>query len=1109
MGGRLLFILQFKSDNTNNNNRSNNILIEFPLLPVQLRRSVHPLASRGIWGMHVTVVSGLEQPSQQTSAWVSAATMTRLLKKQCATFFCKRPFALVTLTATPPKDDSSEQPWPAANLLVRLRTKAGLNNDEILLTDGSISAAGLSSLLSRAWLSRLLSTTPQIHAASVSFVLPSVSAELRVLATGPQQRPDTTQYNMSAPVPLLLAAPADTSATLPLAPAPATHARLHQLPTASGDGKPPPPEHVSQALALFFTKPQVLLTGQLLTLPMPAAAHPPPSPPWAADKEALLLPPPDIFAAGAAQAVACVRFRVGVMHCAEGLQVHTWLGAGGSTAGAQGQAAATPGGVPATEAIQDAVCVSAAFVGASFTELTLTSGPPSPPSHTHPLWAAAATSPSRCPPAPKAALLTCVPGVLQSLTHRLAAQQHVAVCAPHHSGKRVLVAAAAAAAALPCLEVHAADVLRSAQGGARSSKAIMSRVAEALGALQTAALGRMGPCVLHLRCAHLLLLAAAAEHQTLTQRLGQGELLGQTATAEPMADAGTPQSGAAAAVVRGWLGKAAAIAFSTLQLQQRRRPATSSSPDSGKHVTTNAADDWAYFSRESMAASVEAAASAAGPVQASVEAAASAAGPAPAAMVTWVLSAAHPAVFEHLPCHMLPPLQLHDGGAAAAISPRGVRCVLHMWQCRVSGGSQAEAPLSTSDERKLCALTPAQLDDCCVSAWDAVAAHAEHAGPRTAVWLRCLLQRATELTPLPLALQQKAVDESEHSQFAMLPGWLTAAPGILGDNAAAVQRTSWADVGGADEAKAELHRLVTLPLAVAQRATHQGTAWRPVLRMSGILMFGPPGTGKTLLAKAVAHECGVAFHSVKGPELLDKYIGESEGNVRRVFEGARAAAPCVIFFDELDALAPARGSGADSGGVSDRVVSALLAEMDACSKHPQPVFVLGATNRPDLLDSALLRPGRFDRRVYVGPLQTAAAQVQVLQAQLAHMQVHADVTAEAVQLMLPEVCTGADIRGLLSQASTAALRRRAQQLEDALRVSCGSGDSAHPSNKQAWEFAKSLPAEQAKPLASLSDFRAAAAGLSCSVSPEDLARYEALRDRLASSRRAHAAASDE
>lgn len=139
---------------------------------------------------------------------------------------------------------------------------------------------------------------------------------------------------------------------------------------------------------------------------------------------------------------------------------------------------------------------------------------------------------------------------------------------------------------------------------------------------------------------------------------------------------------------------------------------------------------------------------------------------------------------------------------------------------------------------------------------------------------------------------------------------------------------------------------------------------------AGVLLYGPPGCGKTLLAKAVANESGANFISVKGPELLDKFVGESEKAVRRVFERARASAPCVIFFDELDALAPRRGGGdgdggsegGSGGGVSERVVNQLLTELDGLESR-RSVFVVAATNRPELIDPAMLRPGRLDKRL--------------------------------------------------------------------------------------------------------------------------------------------------
>jgi len=220
--------------------------------------------------------------------------------------------------------------------------------------------------------------------------------------------------------------------------------------------------------------------------------------------------------------------------------------------------------------------------------------------------------------------------------------------------------------------------------------------------------------------------------------------------------------------------------------------------------------------------------------------------------------------------------------------------------------------------------------------------------------------------------------------------------------APAVPSTTWDDVGGLEDVKAAIRDVVERPLRRAAEAraanvdssssTSEGSVPAPPSRRlggrSGALLYGPPGTGKTLLAKAVATECALRFLSVKGPELVNMYVGESEKNVREVFSRARGAAPCVVFFDELDALAPARGKANDGGGVMDRVVSQLVSELDECvargaTSAPDPrtmVFAVGATNRPDLIDPALLRPGRFDKLLYVGIDASVEGRTRVLAA---------------------------------------------------------------------------------------------------------------------------------
>lgn len=192
-----------------------------------------------------------------------------------------------------------------------------------------------------------------------------------------------------------------------------------------------------------------------------------------------------------------------------------------------------------------------------------------------------------------------------------------------------------------------------------------------------------------------------------------------------------------------------------------------------------------------------------------------------------------------------------------------------------------------------------------------------------------------------------------------------------------IPNVQWSDVGGLTNVKDAVIETIQLPLSRPELFA------KGLKKRSGILFYGPPGTGKTLLAKAIATEFSLNFFSVKGPELLNMYIGESEANVRRVFQRARDARPCVVFFDELDSVAPKRGNQGDSGGVMDRIVSQLLAELDGMSDGEETgggVFVIGATNRPDLLDQALLRPGRFDKMLYLGISDTHDKQATIMQA---------------------------------------------------------------------------------------------------------------------------------
>lgn len=250
-----------------------------------------------------------------------------------------------------------------------------------------------------------------------------------------------------------------------------------------------------------------------------------------------------------------------------------------------------------------------------------------------------------------------------------------------------------------------------------------------------------------------------------------------------------------------------------------------------------------------------------------------------------------------------------------------------------------------------------------------------------------------------------------------------------------IPKVSWDDVGGLGEVKADILDTIQLPLERPELFS-QGLKKR-----SGILLYGPPGTGKTLLAKAVATSCSLNFFSVKGPELLNMYIGESEANVRRVFQKARDAQPCVIFMDELDSIAPKRGNQGDSGGVMDRIVSQLLAELDGMAegKGGAGVFVMAATNRPDLLDPALLRPGRFDRMLYLSVSKDHETQYNILRALTRKFTLHKQLDLRAVAEKCPFNYTGADFYALCSDAMLKAMSRTAEAVDQRI----GKSDKTH------------------------------------------------------------------
>ncbi|KAJ1736282.1 peroxisomal assembly protein [Coemansia biformis] len=375
--------------------------------------------------------------------------------------------------------------------------------------------------------------------------------------------------------------------------------------------------------------------------------------------------------------------------------------------------------------------------------------------------------------------------------------------------------------------------------------------------------------------------------------------------------------------------------------------------------------------------------------------------------------------------------------------------------------------------------------------------------------------------------------------------------GALGDARASISDTlgvpkipnvKWEDVGGLADAKKDILDTIRLPMEQPHLFA-SGLSTR-----SGLLFYGPPGTGKTLLAKAIATECGLNFFSCKGPELISPYIGESEANVRRIFQRAREASPCVIFFDELDSLAPKRGQQGDSGGVMDRIVSQLLAELDGMSgggssstsddaqgQHVNAhsaethldgdsgggstaavqVFAIGATNRPDLLDPALLRPGRFDKLVYLGVSETHDAQLNIIQALTRKFNLHPELDLRSVAEQCPFHYTGADFYALCSDALLKAMLRTVDEVDHLvarwnagehqetddqpqrgaqIRTDEVAAGAHYPAPMTPQYYLDHIAAEDVRQTTvTAEDFDKALDELIPSVSADDLVRYQALR----------------
>mmetsp|Transcript_16740 Transcript_16740/g.28385 ORF Transcript_16740/g.28385 Transcript_16740/m.28385 type:complete len:885 (+) Transcript_16740:91-2745(+) len=263
-------------------------------------------------------------------------------------------------------------------------------------------------------------------------------------------------------------------------------------------------------------------------------------------------------------------------------------------------------------------------------------------------------------------------------------------------------------------------------------------------------------------------------------------------------------------------------------------------------------------------------------------------------------------------------------------------------------------------------------------------------------------------------------------------------PSALRENVVEVPNVSWEDVGGLEDVKKELYETVQYPVEHADKFEKFG-----MQPSKGVLFYGPPGCGKTLLAKAIANECGANFISIKGPELLTMWFGESEANVRDLFDKARAAAPCILFFDEMDSIAKSRGgSGGGASEAGDRVINQILTEIDGVGAR-KSVFVIGATNRPDILDNAVTRPGRLDQLIYI-PLPDYESRLSVFKANLRKSPVDPDVNMEQLA-RATEGFSGADITEICQRAAKNAIRESVNHsIERARQIELGTIDAESP-----------------------------------------------------------------
>ena len=314
---------------------------------------------------------------------------------------------------------------------------------------------------------------------------------------------------------------------------------------------------------------------------------------------------------------------------------------------------------------------------------------------------------------------------------------------------------------------------------------------------------------------------------------------------------------------------------------------------------------------------------------------------------------------------------------------------------------------------------------------------------------------------------------NDHFKFAQG----TTNPSSLRETIVEIPNITWDDIGGLEETKKDLQEMILYPIEHPEKFAKFGMS-----PSKGVLFYGPPGCGKTLLAKAVANECSSNFISVKGPELLTMWFGESEGNVREIFDKARAASPCVLFFDELDSVGVARssGGGGDAGGAGDRVLNQLLTEMDGAGQKKN-LFFIGATNRPEILDEALIRPGRLDQLIYI-PLPDQIARLGIIKAVLRKSPVAQNVSMDFLANQC-EGFSGADMTELCQRATKAAIRESIAAEEERRKLMSGDDDA-------------NMEMDDPVPVITRGHFEEAMSNARRSVTEYDLNKFEQFRTKF-------------